>query len=35
MAEIPTTGTAMMHTLQRHRDILNVILAMLIHFFRF
>lgn len=27
MAEVPTTGTAMMHTLQRHRDILNVILA--------
>ncbi|KAJ6636798.1 Golgi SNAP receptor complex member 1 [Pseudolycoriella hygida] len=23
MAELPTTGTAMMHTLQRHRDILN------------
>lgn len=24
MSELPTTGTAMIHTLQRHRDILNV-----------
>lgn len=24
MSELPATGTAMIHTLQRHRDILNV-----------